>query len=55
MYRAFNMGAGLIVATDESGADAIVASAKATSVPAWQIGNLTRGSGQVRLIQGGNT
>ena len=53
MYRAFNMGAGMIVATDEAGAAAISASASQAGVPAWQIGLLTRGSGQVKLTQGG--
>ena len=53
MYRAFNMGAGMIVATDEAGAAAISASASQAGVPAWQIGVLTRGSGQVKLTQGG--
>jgi phosphoribosylformylglycinamidine cyclo-ligase len=55
MYRAFNMGAGMIVATDEGGATAISASARQAGVPAWQIGALQRGSGQVKLITRGTT
>ncbi len=53
MFRAFNMGVGMIVATDEEGADAVCASAQRQGVPAWKIGRLLKGAGRVRLIQGG--
>jgi phosphoribosylformylglycinamidine cyclo-ligase len=49
MFRAFNMGVGMIVATDATGARAVCASAQAAGVPAWEIGRLTAGTGRVIL------
>ncbi|HVZ49453.1 MAG TPA: phosphoribosylformylglycinamidine cyclo-ligase [Gemmatimonadaceae bacterium] len=49
MFRAFNMGVGMIVATDGTGADAVCASARTAGVAAWEIGRLTAGSGRVIL------
>lgn len=54
MFRAFNMGVGMIVATDESGADAVCASARRVGIAAWQLGSLVKGTGRVRLISGGS-
>ena len=53
MFRAFNMGAGMIVATDEQGADAVCASAAKCDIVAWQIGRLVKGNGRVILNSGG--
>lgn len=49
MFRAFNMGAGMIVATDEAGAEAVCASARQGAVEAWEIGRLRAGTGKVVL------
>ena len=51
MFRAFNMGVGMIVATDVAGADAVCASALQAGVAAWEIGKLREGTGQVVLTQ----
>jgi phosphoribosylformylglycinamidine cyclo-ligase len=49
MFRAFNMGVGMIVVTSASGADAVVASAAAAGVNAWRLGRIQPGSGSVTL------
>ena len=49
MFRAFNMGVGMIVVTSASGAEAIVASAAAAGVNAWRLGRVQPGSGRVTL------
>jgi phosphoribosylformylglycinamidine cyclo-ligase len=50
MFRAFNMGVGMIVVTGAAGADAVVASAAAAGVNAWRLGRIEPGSGRVTLI-----
>jgi phosphoribosylformylglycinamidine cyclo-ligase len=55
MFRAFNMGVGMIVATDAAGASAVCASALKLGVPAWEIGRLRAGTGKVILTNGGRT
>jgi phosphoribosylformylglycinamidine cyclo-ligase len=52
MFRAFNMGVGMIVVTDAAGATAVCASARSAGVPAWEIGTLVPGSGRVILNHG---
>ncbi len=52
MFRAFNMGIGLIVATDEAGAEAVCASAFNGGISAWKVGTLVAGSGRVILNRG---
>ena len=52
MYRAFNMGVGMVVIANAANVDPIVASAKAAGVPAWRLGQVVRGSGRVILTQG---
>jgi phosphoribosylformylglycinamidine cyclo-ligase len=52
MFRAFNMGVGMIVATDVAGADHVCASARKFEVPAWEIGRLIPGNGKVHLTNG---
>jgi phosphoribosylformylglycinamidine cyclo-ligase len=49
MFRAFNMGVGMIVVTTASGVDAVVASAAAAGVHAWRLGRVQPGSGRVTL------
>jgi phosphoribosylformylglycinamidine cyclo-ligase len=49
MFRAFNMGVGMIVVTSASGAGAMVASAAAAGVNAWRLGRVQPGSGRVTL------
>jgi phosphoribosylformylglycinamidine cyclo-ligase len=49
MFRAFNMGVGMIVLTPESAAEDVIANATAHGVRAWRVGRTRRGSGQVVL------
>ena len=49
MFRAFNMGVGMIAIADEEGVDAIVASARSAGVEAWELGRTVPGSGRVIL------
>jgi phosphoribosylformylglycinamidine cyclo-ligase len=49
MFRAFNMGVGMIVILPDSAADDVIASATAHGVRAWRTGRTRRGSGQVVL------
>jgi phosphoribosylformylglycinamidine cyclo-ligase len=49
MFRAFNMGVGMIVLSPESAAEDVIASATANGVRAWRAGRTRRGSGQVIL------
>ena len=51
MYRAFNMGVGMVVITDASSADAVIRSAIAAGTAAWRLGSIVPGSGQVILTQ----
>ena len=51
MYRAFNMGVGMVVITDASSADAVIRSARAADTAAWTLGRVVPGSGQVILTQ----
>jgi phosphoribosylformylglycinamidine cyclo-ligase len=52
MFRAFNMGVGMVVAVAEEDADAVMASATAATVHAWRLGHVRSGHGQVQ-IEGG--
>ena len=49
MFRAFNMGVGMIVVTTTTGADAVIASAAVAGVNAWRLGRVVPGSGRVTL------
>ena len=49
MFRAFNMGVGMVVITDESAAERVIASAGAAGVPAWPMGRIVTGAGRVVL------
>ncbi len=54
MFRAFNMGVGMIVATDAAGAESVRSNAASAGVAAWDIGRLRPGTGRVQLTRGGN-
>ncbi len=49
MFRAFNMGVGMVVIADAADADAVRASAEAANVPSWVVGHVAAGSGRVHL------
>jgi phosphoribosylformylglycinamidine cyclo-ligase len=49
MFRAFNMGVGMVVTTDAAGASKVQASAAAHGVDAWILGAVVPGSGAVVL------
>jgi phosphoribosylformylglycinamidine cyclo-ligase len=49
LFRTFNMGVGLVALVAPDAADAVLAAASAASVPAWRLGHLTAGRGQVIL------
>jgi phosphoribosylformylglycinamidine cyclo-ligase len=49
MFRAFNMGVGMVVITAPADADAVNRSARDAGISAWTLGRVTRGSGQVIL------
>jgi phosphoribosylformylglycinamidine cyclo-ligase len=49
MFRAFNMGVGLVVITKAAEADAVIRSARAADISAWPLGRVVRGSGTVIL------
>ena len=51
MFRAFNMGVGMVVLTDPANAEAVLASARAHDVTGWVLGRVVRGSGQVNFTQ----
>jgi phosphoribosylformylglycinamidine cyclo-ligase len=50
MYRAFNMGVGMIVITDTSGAAKVRDLATQAGVDNWIIGHTRPGSGRVHLV-----
>ena len=50
MYRTFNMGAGMVVITKPSDADAVIRSASDAGINAWPMGRVDRGNGQVQLV-----
>jgi len=51
MYRAFNMGVGMVVLTSASSVDAVLASANAAGVRAWSLGHVVPGTGRVILTE----
>jgi phosphoribosylformylglycinamidine cyclo-ligase len=53
MFRAFNMGVGMVVITDAAGAAHLTQHATARGVPAWRMGEVTSGTGRVVLDRGG--
>jgi len=51
MYRTFNMGIGMVVITDEAGAEAVEASAASAHIASWRLGRIVRGAGEVRITE----
>jgi phosphoribosylformylglycinamidine cyclo-ligase len=49
MFRAFNMGVGMVVIADPSSADRVRAAATAAGVAAWPMGHVVAGAGRVVL------
>ena len=49
MYRAFNMGVGMVVVADPADASSVLTSASIAGVRAWALGQVAPGTGQVRL------
>ncbi|GAC1691883.1 MAG: phosphoribosylformylglycinamidine cyclo-ligase [Gemmatimonadaceae bacterium] len=49
MFRAFNMGVGMVVAADATGAEGVIRAAGQAGVPAWSLGRVVRGSGRVHI------
>ena len=49
MFRAFNMGVGMVVIAEASGAARMCESAAAAGIPAWTMGSIARGTGRVIL------
>ncbi len=49
MFRAFNMGVGMVVVVDPQHADAVLGAARSAGVHAWACGQVVAGSGQVIL------
>ena len=49
MYRAFNMGVGMVVLAPADAADAVMRAAQAAGDRAWVMGHVTAGRGKVRL------
>jgi phosphoribosylformylglycinamidine cyclo-ligase len=50
MFRAFNMGVGMIVIAEPQAASAIIGHAEAAGVPAWVLGETRRGAGSVEFV-----
>jgi phosphoribosylformylglycinamidine cyclo-ligase len=49
LFRAFNMGVGLMALVAPADAEALIVSATAHGVKAWYAGEVVSGSGSVRL------
>jgi phosphoribosylformylglycinamidine cyclo-ligase len=49
MFRAFNMGVGMVVITDPDSAGRVIAAAAAGGVTAWRMGRVIPGAGRVIL------
>jgi phosphoribosylformylglycinamidine cyclo-ligase len=50
MYRAWNMGVGMVVITDPSSVDVIADSARRAGVDSWPLGEIVPGEGRVLLM-----
>ena len=49
MFRAFNMGVGMVVIAPQDQVSRVIESAKAGGVTAWELGRVAAGSGAVRI------
>ena len=50
MFRAFNMGVGMVGITKPADANAVIDSARRAGIKAWPLGRVVRGTGQVQLV-----
>jgi phosphoribosylformylglycinamidine cyclo-ligase len=50
MFRAFNMGVGMVVIADAEAVPAVLDSARSAGVAGWSLGRIVRGHGEVRFI-----
>ncbi|HEX6535430.1 MAG TPA: phosphoribosylformylglycinamidine cyclo-ligase [Gemmatimonadaceae bacterium] len=50
MFRAFNMGVGMVVLCASADVESVIASASHAGVAAWKLGHVAAGTGQVKLI-----
>jgi phosphoribosylformylglycinamidine cyclo-ligase len=49
MFRAFNMGVGMVVITSADNVSHIMSRAAACGIAAWELGTVVPGTGRVRL------
>ncbi|MGV3710088.1 MAG: phosphoribosylformylglycinamidine cyclo-ligase [Gemmatimonas sp.] len=49
MFRAFNMGVGMVVIAPQDQVSRIIAQARSTGVDAWELGRVGAGNGEVRI------
>jgi phosphoribosylformylglycinamidine cyclo-ligase len=49
MFRAFNMGVGMVVIAAAADGETIIGAAQSEGVGAWRLGRVIRGTGQVVL------
>ncbi len=50
MFRAFNMGVGMVVCAAPGAQADVIAAARACSIDAWELGEVRAGTGQVTLV-----
>jgi len=51
LFRAFNMGVGMVVVCDPADARDVIESSLAGGIPAWALGHIGPGTGMVRLVE----
>lgn len=49
MFRAFNMGVGMVVITSKDQVSALLSRASSCGIEAWELGSVVKGTGEVRL------
>ena len=49
MFRAFNMGVGMVVIAPQDQVTRVIERAKACNIAAWELGRVGAGSGVVRI------
>lgn len=49
MFRAFNMGVGMVVIVPQSEVSTIIASAEKSNIAAWELGRVAKGTGVVQI------
>lgn len=49
MFRAFNMGVGMVVITSKDHVSALLSRASSCGIEAWELGSVVKGAGEVRL------